>query len=254
MLGMIMCLFMLGFGIFMLLAISFFTIDPGIEMVHLSFGNYIETIKENGIHFRQPIGRRLISVSVKEVTHDIPTSTVVEATGNPVIVSAVLRYRVIEAEKAVLEVDSYKQFIADQASAILKRVLSRYPYESPDPEVPCLRKETGEIGKALRHDLQHVAKTAGVKIISVKLNDLTYAPEIAQAMLMRQQALALIDARMAIVEGAVDMVKEASERLEQYGFRLPPNEMNRLIANLMVVLCSSGDTQAVVPVGSGSHR
>ena len=93
-------------------------------------------------------------------------------------------------------------------------------------------------------------KVAGVKIITVKLNDLTYAPEIAQAMLIRQQALALIDARKTIVEGAVEMVRDAAHRLERHGFKLPPDERNRLVSNLMVVLCSSQDAQPVIPVSS----
>ena len=227
---------------------SFFTLEPGIEGVHLFFGNYVQTVQEPGIHFVQPIGRVIRKVSVRQLTHDIPASTVVEATGNPVVVSAVVRYQVVEAEKAVLNVENYKQYVADQASAILKRVVSRYPYESPDPEVPCLRKESGDIHQALKYELQKVVKVAGVKIISVKLNDLTYAPEIAKAMLIRQQAIALIEARKAIVEGAVDMVNDAAERLEAYGFQLPPSEMNRLVANLMVVLCSSQDTQPVIPI------
>jgi len=244
----LMCFVMiLIFAVSIILA-CFFTLEPGIEAVHLFFGNYVQTVKEPGIHFVQPIGRTLRKVSVRQVTHDIPISTVVEATGNPVLVSAVLRYQVIEAEKAVLNVHNHNQFVADQASAILKRVVSRYPYESPDPDIPCLRKETGEIGVALKHELQKVVKVAGVKVISVKLNDLTYAPEIAQAMLIRQQAIALIDARKVIVEGAVDMVKDATERLESYGFRLPTSEQNRLVANLMVVLCSSQDTQPVIPI------
>jgi len=244
----LLCLLFIAMFVAPIFLSGFFTLEPGIEAVHLSFGNYVQTITEPGIHFVQTIGRTLRKVSVRQVTHDIPISTVVEATGNPVLVSAVLRYQVIEAEKAVLNVDNHAQFVADQASAILKRVVSRYPYESPDPEVACLRKETGEIGVALKHELQKVVKVAGVKVISVKLNDLTYAPEIAQAMLIRQQAIALIDARKAIVEGAVEMVRDAAEQLEACGFRLPSSEQNRLVANLMVVLCSSQDTQPVVPI------
>jgi regulator of protease activity HflC (stomatin/prohibitin superfamily) len=248
------CIFGVLGAIAFLMLIGLFIIEPGQAVVHLSWGNYIQTIKEPGIHYIFPFGRSLRPISSRERTYDIPSSTVVEATGNPVIISAVVRYKVLEPEKAILAVDNYKQFVADQASAIIKRVISQYPYESPDPEIPCLRKETDEIGVALRHELQEVAKVAGVKILSVKLNDLTYAPEIAQSMLIRQQALALIDARKTIVEGAVDMVKDAADQLEDLGFQLPMTERNRLVANLMVVLCSNQDTQPVISLQAASGR
>ena len=171
-----------------------------------------------------------------------------EANGSPVLVSAVVRYVVADARKAKLDVDDYKQFVKDQALVTVKRVISKYPYESPDPNKACLRKETGEIGDALRAELQGEVDVAGLNIISVKLNDLTYAPEIAQAMLLRQQAMALIDARKTIVEGAVEMVKDAADQLAGYGFELSPEERNHLISNLMVVLCSSQEAQPVVPL------
>lgn len=235
----------------MILAMCLIILEPGIEAVILRFGSYQETLTEPGIHFRNPIGRTLTKVSVREVTHDIPLTTVVEANGNPVHISAVVRYRIVDSAKATLDVQNHNQFVADQASAMVKRVVSRYPYESPDPGVPCLRKESVEISEALRAELQGAVEDAGVQIISVRLNDLTYAPEIAQAMLLRQQAQALIDARKLIVEGAVEMVKDAYVRLHSQGFSLAQPEQNRLVSNLMVVLCSGTDVTPTLPVGSG---
>ncbi len=246
------CLVFIVMTLVMFVAMYVIVLEPGIEAVLLSFGKYKETITKPGLHFRQPIGRSVNKVSVREVTHDIPLTTVVEANGNPVNISAVVRYKVTDAAKATLDVENHKQYVADQASATVKRVISRYPYESPDLTVPCLRKESNEIGEALRAELQDNVASAGVKVLSVRLNDLTYAPEIAQAMLLRQQAQALIDARKLIVEGAVEMVNDAHERLQGYGFALTPGEQERLISNLMVVLCSGTDVTPTLPLGGGT--
>ena len=236
----------------MFAAMYIIVLEPGIEAVVLKFGKYSETLKQPGLHFRQPIGRTVNKVSVREVTHDIPLTTVVEANGNPVNISAVVRYRVVDSARAILDVEDHKQYVGDQASATVKRVISRYPYESPDPAVPCLRKESEDIGEALREELQESVDSAGVRILSVRLNDLTYAPEIAQAMLLRQQAQALIDARKLIVEGAVEMVNDAHARLQGSGFALTPDEQERLISNLMVVLCSGTDVTPTLPLGGGA--
>ena len=169
-------------------------------------------------------------------------------TCSPINISAVVVYRVQDSRKAALDVESFHTFLSDQAGAVIKRVSSRFPYESPDKSEPCLKSECNEVTKAYIAELQQAVDAAGIRVINVTLNDLTYAPEIAQAMLMRQQALALIDARKTIVEGAVAIVHDAVERLRAAGLEVSPAQKEVLISNLLVVLCSGGHAQPVLQV------
>ena len=145
----------------------------------------------------------------------------------------------------------FNRFIEDQAGAVVKRVSSTFPYESPDHSEPCLKAESEEVSTEYVNELQEAVNAAGIRVLGVRLNDLTYAPEIAQAMLMRQQAQALIDARQTIVEGAVEIVKDAIERVQKAGFELSDGNRDDLVANLLVVLCSGESPQPVLQVQSG---
>lgn len=230
------------------LLFGFYVVKPREEVVVLRFGTIVTTHKWPGIHWAHPVGRELRRISTQMTTIDIPTSTVVEKNGNPIHISAVLVYYVENSLKAAIDVESYRQFIADQAGAVVKRVASRYPYESADENQPCLKKEDDAIAEELVRELQGAVDDAGIKVTTVRLNDLTYAPEIAQAMLMRQQALALIDARKTIVEGAVQIVKDGVTQLRDEGFDLAPARTEELVANLLVVLCSGEHAQPVMQV------
>lgn len=157
-------------------------------------------------------------------------------------------YRVKETRKAALDVENFHTFMSDQAGAVIKRVSSRFPYESPDKSESCLKNESDEVTKAYIAELQQAVDAAGIRVLNVKLNDLTYAPEIAQAMLMRQQALALIDARKTIVEGAVAIVHDAVAQLRAAGLEISPAQREVLISNLLVVLCSGEHAQPVLQV------
>jgi regulator of protease activity HflC (stomatin/prohibitin superfamily) len=134
----------------------------------------------------------------------------------------------------------------------VKRVSSTFPYESPDHSEPCLKVESEEVTHAYVRDLQEAVDPAGIKVLGFKLNDLTYAPEIAQAMLMRQQALALIDARKTIVEGGVEIVKDAVEQLRTAGQELSDAQREVLVSNLLVVICSGDRAQPVIQVQAQS--
>ncbi len=236
-----------------ILLFGFFIVSPREEIVALRFGKYVTTFKTQGIRWIHPVGRSLLRISTRDTTHDIPTTTVVEINGSPIEISAVVVYRVEDTYKAALHVESHAKFLADQAGAVVKRVASLYPYESADASKPCLKKESDEVTNAFVTELQEAVAPAGIRVLGVRLNDLTYAPEIAQAMLMRQQALALIDARKTIVEGAVEIVKDAVERLRAAGLEVKESDRDDLVANLLVVLCSGERAQPVLTVQAGSR-
>ena len=235
-----------------ILLFGFYTVKPREEVVVLSFGKYMTTHKKPGINYMHPVGRELRRISTKETTIDIPLATVVEKNGNPIHISAVVVYHVIDSQKAALDVENHHQFLTDQAGAVVKRVASGFPYESADGSEPCLKKENEVIAEAFRAELQEAADVAGIKVVSVRLNDLTYAPEIAQAMLMRQQAMALIDARKTIVDGAVLIVRDGVSQLAEAGYELSPTRTEELVANLLIVLCSGDHAQPMIQVQASS--
>src|SRR5262249_1220912 len=172
------------------------------------------------------ISRRV--VSTRDVAVSTPVTTVVDTHGSPIQVSAVVVYRVADAAKALIDVQGYQSYVLTQASTVVKTVCSRYPYESTNPNEPSLKKESRDIIDALGRTLQTQRTAGGVEILLVRMNDLTYAPEIAQSMLLRQQAQAMVDARRTLVEGAVATVKDGLERLEAAGLKLPPAQRARL--------------------------
>jgi regulator of protease activity HflC (stomatin/prohibitin superfamily) len=231
-----------------ILLFGFFIVNPREEMVVLRFGKYVGTVRHEGIRWIHPVGRSLRRIPTRDLTLHIDTATVVERNGNPILISAVVVYRVEDTRKAALDVDNFNRFIEDQAGAVIKRVSAQFPYESPGKTEPCLKSEAEEVTRAYMRELQNAVDPAGIRVLSVRLNDLTYAPEIAQAMLMRQQALALIDARKTIVEGAVAIVHDAIERLRAAGLEVSTAQREALISNLLVVLCSGEHAQPVLQV------
>jgi regulator of protease activity HflC (stomatin/prohibitin superfamily) len=231
---------------------GFFVVNPREEMVVLRFGKYVGTIRDEGIRWSHPVGRSLRRIPTRDLTLHIDKATVVERNGNPIVISAVVVYRVEDTRKAALDVENFNKFIEDQAGAVIKRVSAKFPYESHDHAEPCLKSESDEVTKEYMIELQRAVDPAGIRVLSVRLNDLTYAPEIAQAMLMRQQAQALIDARKTIVEGAVAIVHDAVDRLKAAGLELSPEQREVLITNLLVVLCSGEHAQPVLQVQAKS--
>lgn len=235
------------------LLFGFIIVNPREEIVVLRFGKYVTTLRKQGICWIHPVGRALHRIPTRDMTHDIPVTTVLERNGNPIQISAIVVYRVDDSYKAALEVEDYRKFIEDQASAVVKRVSALFPYESADHSEPCLKVENDAVSNAFVSEMQDAVKAAGVRILNVRMNDLTYAPEIAQAMLMRQQAMALIDARKTIVEGAVEIVKDAIHRLGNAELHMSDGQREQLISNLLVVICSGERAQPVLQVQSGNH-
>ncbi|MCA9087901.1 MAG: SPFH domain-containing protein [Planctomycetaceae bacterium] len=236
-----------------ILLFGFFVVNPREEIVVLRFGKYVATLASQGIRWIHPVGRTLHRITTRDNTHDIPTTTVVEKNGNPIEISAVVVYRVEDTVKAALHVENYRQFIADQAGAVVKRVASRFPYETENDATDCLKKESDTVTTSFITELQEAVNPAGIRVLNVRLNDLTYAPEIAQAMLMRQQAMALIDARKTIVEGAVEIVRDAVDRLTAAQLEVNPADRDALVSNLLIVLCSGERAQPVLQVGGKSR-
>lgn len=226
-----------------------YILNPRQSGVVLRWGKFIEVVSKEGIYFSNPWGRRIIKVPTLQNSLEVPRTTVVEKNGNPIEISAVVVYHVADVRKASLDVSDVGSFVRDQAMAVVKRVAATFPYESPDQQIPCLRKESHEVTTRLISELQQSVAAAGVDIDSVRLNDLTYAPEIAQAMLMRQQAQALVDARKTIVEGAVGMVRDCISKLHESGFEITPAQRELLVSNLLVVLCSSERVQPTLALG-----
>jgi regulator of protease activity HflC (stomatin/prohibitin superfamily) len=231
-----------------ILLFGFYVVNPREEVVVLNFGKHVDTKKTEGIRWSHPVGRSLRRIPTKDITHHVETSTVVERNGNPILISAVVVYRVKDTRKAALDVEDFRRFIEDQAGAVIKRVSAHFPYESQLEGEPCLKKENEAVTQEYLDELQRAVAAAGIEVLNVRLNDLTYAPEIAQAMLMRQQALALIDARKTIVEGAVAIVGDAVERLHHAGLEVNANQRDALVSNLLVVLCSGERAQPVLQV------
>ncbi len=219
-------------------AISTFIVQPREAHVLLYWGKFNRTVTSPGFNFASPFGLSRRVVSTRDTAFATPVTTVVEAHGNPIQVSAVVVYRVVDARKALIDVQGYQGYVATQASSVLKMVCSRFPYESQRPEEPSLKRESREILAALQEQLQAQVAGGGVQIVLVRLNDLTYAPEIAQSMLLRQQAQAMVDARRTLVEGAVATVKDGLERLDASGLHLSTSGRSRLAYNLTLLLCA----------------
>ncbi|AMV19083.1 SPFH domain / Band 7 family protein [Planctomyces sp. SH-PL14] len=237
-----------------ILLFGFFVVNPREEIVVLRFGKFVTTLKTQGIRWIHPVGRALHRISTRDTTHEIPKTTVVEKNGNPIEISAVVLYRVEDTYRAALHVDDYKRFVHDQAGAVIKRVSALFPYESVDETVPCLKKESPAVTAEFIRELQEAVNPAGIQVLGVRMNDLTYAPEIAQAMLMRQQAMALIDARKTIVEGAVHIVRDAVSQLQAEGLELSTESREQLVSNLLVVICGGERPQPVVQVQSSKRQ
>lgn len=227
---------------------GFFIVEPGVAHVLLYWGKYSRTITEPGLKWVFPIGLDRRMIRTRDAILQIPMTTVVEAHGNPIQVSAVAVYRVADPARALIDVHGYQRFVQNQAGAVLKGVCARFPYESREHKEPCLKDESHEIIDALRVNLQEQVKNAGIEVVLVRLNDLTYAPEIAQSMLLRQQAQAMVDARRTLVEGAVHTVSDALDRLAKADIRLAPGPQMRLSTSLMLLLCAGDRSESHAPV------
>jgi hypothetical protein len=225
-------------------------IVPGQARVVQLFGRYRGTIRESGLQWVNPFTDR-IKVSTRIRNQESAQAKVNDADGNPIEIAAVVVWQVRDTANAVYSVDDYVQFVAIQTETAVRHIASSYPYDSRGSGALSLRDNAEEITQRLSAELTDRVRSAGVHIIESRLTRLSYAAEIAQAMLRTQQASAVVGARKVIVEGAVGMVRMALERLEEEGVvELDEERKAAMVSNLLVVLCSEQATQQVVNTGS----
>ncbi len=214
------------------------------------FGRYLGTLREPGMQFVNPLARRR-KVSVRIRNHESPVTKVNDADGNPVEIAAVVVWQVGDTAKALYAVDDFPRFVSFQTEAAVRRIASAYPYLGHKEGEVSLRDNAAEITAQLSAEIAERVAPAGVNVVESRLTRLSYAPEIAQAMLRQQQAAAVVGARRTIVEGAVGMVQLALQRLrEQDVVELDEERKAAMVSNLLVVLCSEQATQQVVNTGS----
>ena len=268
---MVMCVLWLCVGWIPFMGVK--VIRPNEALVLTLFGKYTGTLKKEGIFFvnpfsiavnpasaqkiasgknpqeaTAPVGKKL---SLKEMTLDNKKQKINDRDGNPIEISIVVIWKIANTAKAVFNVDNYEEYVSIQADSALRDVAGAYPYDGDGENVKSLRGSSAEIAGHLRDMLQSRVDDAGIEIIEARITHLAYAPEIAAAMLQRQQAAAIIEARQKIVDGAVGMVEMALERLsENHVCELDEERKAQMVSNLLVVLCGNKDAQPIVNSGS----
>jgi regulator of protease activity HflC (stomatin/prohibitin superfamily) len=225
-------------------------VAPGQARVLQLFGKYRGTVREPGMQWVNPFTHR-IKVSTRIRNHETAQAKVNDADGNPIEIAAVVVWQVADTAKAIYAVDEYTKFVAIQTETAVRHTASSYPYTSQDGSSLSLRDNAEEITQRLSAEIAERVRPAGVAIVESRLTRLSYAAEIAQAMLRQQQANAVVGARYRIVEGAVGMVQLALRRLEEEEVvELDEERKAAMVSNLLVVLCSEQATQQVVNTGS----
>ena len=229
---------------------GFFVVDPNESKVLQLFGSYIGTVKTPGLKWANPLYSKR-RVSLRAISHESNRLKVNDLDGNPIEIAAIVVWRVVDSARAVFQVDKYDQYVGVQCEAALRNLATSYAYDAHDDEQRSLRGHTQAISEHLTQEIQDRCALAGVEIVESRIAHLAYAPEIAQAMLQRQQAGAIIAARSKIVEGAVGMVEHALQMLSDKGVvHLDEERKAQMVSNLLVVLCSERSASPVVNAGS----
>jgi regulator of protease activity HflC (stomatin/prohibitin superfamily) len=233
-----------------LLASGVTIIQPNQSVVVTFFGQYRGSIRESGLFMTIPLAtRRTISLRVRNFNSKKLKVNDIE--GNPIEIAAVIVFKVVNSAKAVYDVDDYKQFVEIQSETAIRHIASQYPYDNFDDDGLSLRGNAPEVSEKLKVELQDRLSVAGVEVIETRLTHLAYSTEIAQAMLQRQQAAAIISARRKIVEGAVGMAQDAVEQLSKDEvIELDEERKVNMVNNLMVAIVSDKGAQPVINAGS----
>ncbi|HZM59180.1 MAG TPA: SPFH domain-containing protein [Vicinamibacterales bacterium] len=238
------------FALWVLAVRGFFIVAPNEGQVLQLFGSYAGTAKTAGLRWANPFyTRKKISLRVRnfESSH----LKVNDAEGNPIEIAAVVVWRVVETAEAVFEVDDFENYVRVQSEAALRNAATSYPYDSHEDGVVSLRGSTAVVADHLKQEVQQRLQKAGVEALEARISHLAYAPEIAAAMLQRQQAGAIIAARQRIVEGAVGMVEMALEMLSRKEIvRLDEERKAAMVSNLLVVLCGERGAQPILNTGT----
>jgi len=227
-----------------------YKVEPNQAAVLSLFGKYVGTVRENGLRFNNPFFTKK-KVSMRVRNFESGKLKVNELDGSPIEIAAIVVWEVSDSAEAVFNVDDYESFVQIQSEAAIRAMATSYPYDQHEEGQISLRSHPVEISNRLRDEIQDRLSQAGITVIEARISHLAYSPEIAQAMLQRQQAGAIIAARQKIVEGAVGMVEMALEELSNKGVVELDNERRAtMVSNLLVVLCSDRATQPVVNTGS----
>ena len=240
----------------LVLIVSFFClfglymVEPNQAAVVSLFGKYVGTVKENGLRWNNPFySKKKVSMRVRNF--ESGKLKVNELDGSPIEIAAVIVWQVVDSAEAVYNVDDYESFVHIQSESALRTMATSYPYDQHEDGDIALRSHATEISQHLRDELAERLADAGVQVIDARISHLAYAPEIAQAMLQRQQANAIIAARTRIVAGAVGMVEMALAELQKNGVvQLDEERKAQMVSNLLVVLCGERATQPIVNAGT----
>lgn len=241
---------MVGNVVIAFLCAGLFVVHPNEGKVLTLFGRYVGTVREPGLWWVNPfIVRKALSLRVRNF--ETQKLKVNDNHSNPIEIAAVVVWKVVDTAEAMFEVDDYEHYVRVQSEAAVRGLATAYPYDAHGEGEVALSTHQDEVSKRLLTEVQDRLEKAGVKVIEARISHLAYAPEIASAMLQRQQASAIIAARRKIVEGAVGMVENALELLaEKKVVDLDPERRATMVSNLLVVLCSERGTQPVVNAGT----
>jgi regulator of protease activity HflC (stomatin/prohibitin superfamily) len=243
-------LFFIAIAVVIFILPGFFMVQPNQGKVMTFFGSYVGTVKDNGLRWSIPFfALRTISLRVRNF--ESSQMKVNDNHGNPIEIATVVVWSVDDTAEATFEVDDYISFVNIQSESALRNMAISYPYDQHGSDEIALRSHPKEVSEALKHEIQDRLEKAGVKVHEARISHLAYAPEIANAILQRQQASAIIAARTLIVDGAVGMVDMALSQLSEKGIvELDEERKATMVSNLLVVLCSDKSTQPVVNTGS----
>ncbi|TCP24253.1 SPFH domain/Band 7 family protein [Tenacibaculum skagerrakense] len=236
------------------LSFGFILVNPNTSKVILLFGKYIGTIKNNGLYWANPFYTKR-KISLRASNFDSERLKVNDKLGNPVMISTILVWRVTDTYKAAFDVDNYENFVRVQTDAAVRKLASMYPYDNfadeGHEEDITLRSSVNEVSETLEKELEERLAIAGIEVLEARIGYLAYAQEIANAMLKRQQATAIVAARHKIVEGAVSMVEMALEELNKKDIvELDEERKAAMVSNLMVILCGDKDASPVLNTGT----
>ena len=233
-----------------LLFAGFFVVNPNEAKVLQLFGHYSGSAREPGLRWANPFFTKK-KISLRAISFESGKLKVNDLDGNPVEIATIVVWKVVDSAQAAFQVDDYAEYVRVQSEAALRGLASRHPYDVHDDEKVSLRGSTALVAEQLQVEVQDRVKAAGVEVIEARISHLAYAPEIAQAMLQRQQAAAIIAARTRIVEGAVSMVEMALARLESNGtVHLDEERKAAMVSNLLVVLCGDRSPHPVINAGT----
>jgi len=227
-----------------------FIVNPNEAKVLVLFGKYVGTVKQDGFYFANPfLVKRRLSLRIRNF--ETAKLKVNDNHSNPIEIGAVVVWKVVETAEALFEVENYEKYVSVQTESALRATATQFPYDAHVAGQESLSTHATEVSKNLQATIQDRLNKAGVEVVEARISHLAYAPEIAAAMLQRQQASAIIAARFKIVEGAVGMVENALALLSQKGIvNLDEERKAAMVSNLLVVLCSERSTQPIVNTGS----